>query len=288
LNSNDTVTDQLIVNTIDGTSHTITIYIKGEDEPVTTETAASTSTGSTDTSSSDTSSTNTGTTDTTTTVSNSPAIISGTDTGKVTEDWDDNNDGLLGWTGKLDITDSDAGEASFVATTVYSDYGSIQIDSSGNWFYGAINTLESIQSLNSGETLTDILTVASIDGTTHDVTITINGVDEPVAADTTSSDSTSTNTTTDTAATAVDINLSWTAPAEREDNTALSLSEIAGYKIYYGTTQGNYTNSVDVNDSTTTSYTFKSLVAGTYYFVITTRDVDGRESQYSTEIITTI
>lgn len=81
-----------------------------------------------------------------------------------------------------------------------------------------------------------------------------------------------------------DISFSWTAPAEREDNTALSLSEIAGYKIYYGTSKGNYSNSVSINDGTATSHTFNNFAAGTYYFVITTRDVDGRESQYSTEL----
>ncbi|MFV2005019.1 MAG: fibronectin type III domain-containing protein [Gammaproteobacteria bacterium] len=81
-----------------------------------------------------------------------------------------------------------------------------------------------------------------------------------------------------------DVNLSWVAPSEREDNTAISLSDIAGYKIYYGTTKGNYSNSISVNDGTATDYTFSKFSAGTYYFVITTRDVDGRESQYSSVV----
>ena len=84
--------------------------------------------------------------------------------------------------------------------------------------------------------------------------------------------------------TALDVSLSWTAPAEREDNQPMSLSDIAGYKVYYSATQGNYNNSVDINDGTATGYTFKDFTSGTYYFVVTTYDVDGRESEYSTPI----
>lgn len=78
--------------------------------------------------------------------------------------------------------------------------------------------------------------------------------------------------------------LSWVAPAEREDNSALSLSAIAGYKVYYGTTQGQYPNSVTVNDGTATGYTFNDLPVGTYYLVVTTIDTEGRESLYSSEV----
>jgi len=80
------------------------------------------------------------------------------------------------------------------------------------------------------------------------------------------------------------VSLAWVAPSEREDNTAISLSEIAGYKVYYGTAPGQYTNSVDINDGIAEGYTFKALPAATYFFVITTYDTDGRESQYSAEV----
>lgn len=81
-----------------------------------------------------------------------------------------------------------------------------------------------------------------------------------------------------------DVNLSWTAPFEREDNTPISLSDIAGYKIYYGTSRDKYNNSVNVDDGTAEGYTFKNFSSGTYYFVVTTYDTDGRESQYSTVV----
>ena len=197
---------------------------------------------------------------------NSPAVISGVNTGSVTEDVDPDGDNLLEVGGKLNITDSDCGEAAFVAKTVNGNYGSLTINTAGNWNYAANNGQSIIQSLANATTLTDSLTVSSIDGTTHAVVITIIGIDDILA----------------------NVSLSWVAPAEREDNTALSLSEIASYKIYYSSTQGQYTNSVAVNDSTATGHTFTNFFSGTYYFVITTIDTDGRESKYSPEVIKSI
>ena len=77
------------------------------------------------------------------------------------------------------------------------------------------------------------------------------------------------------------VNLSWVAPVERTDGTALALSEIAGYTVYYGTSKGNYPDSLSVNDISATSVTVTDLPIGTYYLVMTTRDTDGRESGYS-------
>ena len=280
LNTNDTLTDRLTISSVDGTTHTVTITIKGVDEPATAGTTT------TNTSTTPTNTTNTSTADTTT-VTNNVAVISGTDKGSVTEDLDSNNDGLLGASGKLNISDKDAGQAAFIATTVNSNYGSIKIDASGSWFYGAINSLSVIQNLNTNDTLTDRLTISSVDGTTHTVTITIKGVDEPATAGTTTTN-TSTSVTSQTSATVADINLSWVAPAEREDNSAISLSEIAGYKIYYGNTPGDYRSSININDGSATSHTFKGFPAGTYYFVVTTHDTAGRESQFSSVVTITI
>lgn len=81
--------------------------------------------------------------------------------------------------------------------------------------------------------------------------------------------------------TTAEINLSWVAPAEREDNSSISLSEIAGYQVFYGSSQGQYSNSVIINDGTAVGYTFTDLPSGTYYIVVTTIDTEGRESQFS-------
>ncbi len=82
--------------------------------------------------------------------------------------------------------------------------------------------------------------------------------------------------------------ITWTAPSMREDGSVLSLSEIAGYRAYYGTTAGDYQTQVDINDPTATEYTLADLSPGTYYIVLTTLDTDGRESLYSTEIVVII
>lgn len=44
--------------------------------------------------------------------------------------------------------------------------------------------------------------------------------------------------------------INWVAPSEREDGTPLSLSEIAGYMIYYGASKGEYPSQIDINDNT--------------------------------------
>lgn len=75
--------------------------------------------------------------------------------------------------------------------------------------------------------------------------------------------------------------LSWTAPVIRSDGSPISLAEIDGYRVYYGSTQGNYPDSVDVSDGTATSATISNIPVGEYYIVMTTYDSDGRESSQS-------
>ena len=79
---------------------------------------------------------------------------------------------------------------------------------------------------------------------------------------------------------------SWIAPVAREDESPISMAEIAGYRIYYGTESGSYAQSIEVNDAYADAITLENLnTAGTYYVVVTTIDTDGRESAYSTEIV---
>jgi hypothetical protein len=78
--------------------------------------------------------------------------------------------------------------------------------------------------------------------------------------------------------------LNWTAPATRSDGTPLSLADIDGYRIYYGDSQGYYPNSVDVNDGSLQSVIVDNVPVGSYYVVMTTYDVNGLESAYSSSI----
>ena len=81
--------------------------------------------------------------------------------------------------------------------------------------------------------------------------------------------------------------MSWVAPVARDDESPISMAEIAGYRIYYGTVQGAYTQQVDINDAYADTFEVDnlSLASGTYYAVMTTVDTDGRESAFSAEII---
>lgn len=86
------------------------------------------------------------------------------------------------------------------------------------------------------------------------------------------------------------LNLSWVAPAEREDNSVLMPNEISSFYVYYGTEAGNYPNKVSI-DSCACSLEGAQLTnisPGQYYVVITTVDSDGRESGYSAEVVVTI
>ncbi len=81
------------------------------------------------------------------------------------------------------------------------------------------------------------------------------------------------------------LDLSWAAPVTRSDGTPISLSEIGGYRIYYGTTSGNHPVTVDIGDGSTQSTTLSNLAAGTYYLVMTTVDTNGQESTESPEVV---
>jgi hypothetical protein len=73
--------------------------------------------------------------------------------------------------------------------------------------------------------------------------------------------------------------LSWQAPTLRSDGSPLT--NLAGYRIRYGTSPGNYSNTRQVANPGVTTIVIDNLPAGTYYFVMTAYDSDGRESEFS-------
>ena len=81
------------------------------------------------------------------------------------------------------------------------------------------------------------------------------------------------------------VSLSWQAPTTNEDNTPLV--DLAGYRVYYGTSAAALDNQIDVTGYTTCS--IGNLTPGvTYYFVVTAYDSSGNESGYSNIVSTTI
>lgn len=77
--------------------------------------------------------------------------------------------------------------------------------------------------------------------------------------------------------------LSWNAPTMNTDGTPLT--DLAGYKVYYGTKPRTYTNSIVIGN--VTKYTI-NLASGTYYFTVTAYDSTGLESTFSNEASKTI
>jgi VCBS repeat-containing protein len=107
---------------------------------------------------------------------NDGAVISGTDAGTVREDM------TLASSGKLNVTDVDAGQAAFVAQTVTDgSYGTFAIDSAGNWTYNLNNSSSAVQNLVNGSSLIRTFTVATVDGTTRSVVVTLQGTDDAVS-----------------------------------------------------------------------------------------------------------
>lgn len=81
------------------------------------------------------------------------------------------------------------------------------------------------------------------------------------------------------------INLSWAAPTTRTDSSYLPLSELAGYRVYYGTSSSDLAPLVELSDESMTEYTVEDLPAGSYYFAVSAYDTEGRESGYSQVIL---
>jgi hypothetical protein len=74
--------------------------------------------------------------------------------------------------------------------------------------------------------------------------------------------------------------LSWTPPTMNEDGSPLKLT---GYRIYWGLTADNLTNSVTLDNPGLTRYVIEQLKPATWYFVATALSSDG-ESEPSNVI----
>jgi hypothetical protein len=75
--------------------------------------------------------------------------------------------------------------------------------------------------------------------------------------------------------------LSWTPPTQNEDGT--TLTDLAGYKIYYGDEPGNYQTTIQIDNPGVVTYVVENLTPDTYYFVATAFNAQGVESGFSGE-----
>lgn len=74
-----------------------------------------------------------------------------------------------------------------------------------------------------------------------------------------------------------DVTLAWDPNIE---------TDLAGYKVYFGTAPGTYGTPITIGPQTT--YTVSGLAAGTWYFAVTAYNTSGLESGYSNEVSTVV
>jgi VCBS repeat-containing protein len=135
----ETRVENFTVQSVDGTTHTVTITITGV---------------------------------------NDGAVVAGDDRGAVTEDLNVVS-GKLTDTGVLTVSDADQGQAKFVVGAGVASngaLGNLTIAENGTWSYNVDNS--KVQYLGQGETKVETFVVKSVDGTSHTVTVVINGTND--------------------------------------------------------------------------------------------------------------
>lgn len=80
--------------------------------------------------------------------------------------------------------------------------------------------------------------------------------------------------------------LSWTAPTQNSDGTALT--NLAGYTILYGSDADALDQSIEVENSSVSTYVVDNLTAGTWYFAIVAVNTSGVASSPSNTASKTI
>jgi len=76
--------------------------------------------------------------------------------------------------------------------------------------------------------------------------------------------------------------MSWTSPTDNTDNS--TLTDLAGFKIYYGTFPGEYDKTITINNPGLSSYLVENLASSDWFFVMTAFNTSGIESAYSAEV----
>ena len=110
--------------------------------------------------------------------------VTGDFEGMVTEDSANAATGLIE-IGKVDqamqgfTTDIDPVTKADLGYKIYqSQYGSLTMYKDGNWSYNADNTKAAVQAIGLADKVTDTITITELDGTTHNISVTVNGVND--------------------------------------------------------------------------------------------------------------
>ena len=80
------------------------------------------------------------------------------------------------------------------------------------------------------------------------------------------------------------VTLFWDAPTTNADGTPLI--DFAGYRLYQGTSPGQYTTPIETGSAP--QFTVNGLASGSYFFTVTAYDLVGNESTFSNELSVTV
>ena len=64
--------------------------------------------------------------------------------------------------------------------------------------------------------------------------------------------------------------------------------DLAGYKIFYGTSSGNYDHEIHLDNPSMTTYVVDILVPDTYFFAAKSFNSSGMDSDYSGVAVRTV
>lgn len=78
------------------------------------------------------------------------------------------------------------------------------------------------------------------------------------------------------------VTLGWQPPTQNVDGTALT--NLAGFKLYYGSAANALSQTVSLNNAGLTRYTVEELSAGTWFFALTALNSAGAESDKSATV----
>jgi hypothetical protein len=82
------------------------------------------------------------------------------------------------------------------------------------------------------------------------------------------------------------VTLSWEAPTSNTDGTPLT--NLSGYRIYYGFSPTDLSQTVEINGVGIQTYVLDDLPSGTWYFAVMALDSSGDESELSNIVEKTI
>jgi hypothetical protein len=86
-----------------------------------------------------------------------------------------------------------------------------------------------------------------------------------------------------TSTTLASVTLQWQPPTENTDGTPLT--DLAGYRIYYGVAPAELSSLIELPNPGLTSYVVEALTPDTWYFAMTAVNDRGQESDLSKQLI---